>query len=363
MTARPKSCLAGDVSAQEGTGYPEVSGVLENSFLVGSFVSHRMEKKSRDGERLRASSGSCLQAANVSWMVFFLLLTQEGFARGSSCWVHSGNKTEKIAKNQNHQKETKKRLNLESSKVRMDLSLAEAAGGTPQVHSPRHPEALAGLTAPWKQWLRSHREGALLGTGRARRALCHSTCRGICTFHSMCPSGNPLLQQAQHLEMNLGAKSSSLLPVPAVHAAFPMQMFSLLPKHVKKNSNSCFKTLLELLEVKKINLCSFLPTCLFHCSSSPGLPLALLSRLRPQACAALRAPLSRSPDNFCCFDLLAERTSAPLQTCLQPVYFCGTRGYFCHRTSRSYGRAEPTDAFQPFHEITSRINNNIPLLT
>lgn len=64
--------------------------------------------------------------------VFFLLLTQEGFARGSSCWVHSGNKTEKIAKNQNHQKqETKKWLKLESSKVRVDLSSAEAAGGTP----------------------------------------------------------------------------------------------------------------------------------------------------------------------------------------------------------------------------------------
>lgn len=35
MTARLESCLAGD-SACEGTGYPEVSGVLENSFLVGS---------------------------------------------------------------------------------------------------------------------------------------------------------------------------------------------------------------------------------------------------------------------------------------------------------------------------------------
>lgn len=52
--------------------------------------------------------------------------------------------------------------------------------------------------------------------------------------------------------MNLGAKSSSLLPVSAVYTAFPVQMFSLLPKHVKKSSNSCFKTLLELLELKNL---------------------------------------------------------------------------------------------------------------
>lgn len=152
--------------------------------------------------------------------------------------------------------------------------------------------------------------------------------------------------------------------MPAVHAAFPTQMFSLLPKHVKKSRNSCFKILLELLELKEFifvipsaNLpLSFLclrPGCLRRSSPGSG----------PEACAALRAPLSRSPDNFCCFVLLAERTSAPLQTCLQLVYFCGTRGYFCHGTSHSYGWAEPTDAFQPFHEITSRINNNIPVLT
>lgn len=62
-------------------------------------------------------------SAGWDFFLFFLLLTQEGFARGSSCWVHSGNKTEKIAKNQNHQKqETKKWLKLEASKVRMDLS-------------------------------------------------------------------------------------------------------------------------------------------------------------------------------------------------------------------------------------------------
>lgn len=130
-------------------------------------------------------------------MVFSLLLTREGFARGSSCWVHSGNKTEKIAKNRNNQKqETKKWLKSESSKVRMDLSPAKAAGGTPRVCSPKHPEALAlpaGPSAPREQWLRSRRGGALLATGRARRARCHSTCRGSCTFHSMCPSGNPTL--------------------------------------------------------------------------------------------------------------------------------------------------------------------------
>lgn len=88
-----------------------------------SFVSH---KKSRGGERLgEVLAAACRQQMSAGWdfFLFFLLLTQEGFARGSSCWVHSGNKTEKIAKNQNHQKqETKKWLKLEASKVRMDLS-------------------------------------------------------------------------------------------------------------------------------------------------------------------------------------------------------------------------------------------------
>lgn len=151
------------------------------------------------GEVLAAA---CKQQVSAGWF-FFLLLTREG----SSCWVHSGNKTEKIAKNQNHQKQEKEKwLKLESSKVRMDLSPAEAAGGTPRVCGPRYPEALAlpaGPAAPWKQQLRLHREGALLGTGRA-----------TCTFHSMCPSSNPTLPANTALGNEF--RSQILLPASRV---------------------------------------------------------------------------------------------------------------------------------------------------
>lgn len=94
--------------------------------------------------------------------------------------------------------------------------------------------------------------------------------------------------------MKLGAKSSSLLSVPAVHDAFPMQMFSLLPKHVKKSS--CFKTLMELLEVKK-NFVLF----------SPNLPLSLL--FLPQAASGAPQP-AQAPRHV----QLSEPLSAGLQT-------------------------------------------------
>lgn len=88
------------------------------------------------GEMLAAACFQfCLQKANVIWtfFFFFLLLILESFARGCSCWVHSGKQNrEKNAKNQKYQKqETKKWLKLESSKVGTDFSPTEAAEGTP----------------------------------------------------------------------------------------------------------------------------------------------------------------------------------------------------------------------------------------
>lgn len=66
------------------------------------------------------------------------------------------------------------------------------------------------------------------------------------------------------------------------------------------------------------------------------------------------------PDSFCCFVLLAERTPVPLKKCLQLVYFCGTQGYFWHRTSNIYEWAQSTDELKLFDESTSRINTIFP---
>lgn len=150
MTARPKSCLAGGVSAHEGMGYPEVSGVLESSFLVGSFASH---KKSRDGERLGGCSGCCMQAEYVSWMFlsFFLLGRVLRGALPVGCTV-----------------ETKQRKRLRTKTIRTGnkamphLRVFQGENGPfpsrssweNSMGSPRHPEAVAlpaGPTAPQKQ--------------------------------------------------------------------------------------------------------------------------------------------------------------------------------------------------------------------
>lgn len=74
----------------------------------------------------------------------------EDFARGSSCWVHSGKQNrEKNAKNQKYQKqETKKWLKLVSSEAGMDSSPTEAAEGTPQVRSPTCPETFTVAVGP-----------------------------------------------------------------------------------------------------------------------------------------------------------------------------------------------------------------------
>lgn len=162
-------------------------------------------------------------------------------------------------------------------------------------NSTRHPEAPAGPTAPRQQWLRSHREGALLGTGRARRARCHSTCRATCTFLSMCPSSNPTLPA----NTALGNEFRSQILLPASRAGHT-RCLSLADVHFaaqtseKKTRNSCFKTLLELLELKKIVLCVIpspnLP--LFIPLPLSRLPLALLTRPRPPRHVQLSEPLS-----------------------------------------------------------------------
>lgn len=155
MTARPESCLAGEVSARERTDYSEVSGILENGFLVGSNFLSFSWKEQRWREALGkcwllpAFSSACRKQMS-SGPFFFLLLTVEDFARGSSCWVHSGKQNrEKNAKNQKYQKqETKKWLKLVSSEAGMDSSPTEAAEGTPQVRSPTCPETFTVAVGP-----------------------------------------------------------------------------------------------------------------------------------------------------------------------------------------------------------------------
>lgn len=201
------------------------------------------------GEMLAAACFQfCLQKANVIWTFFFLLLTLEDFARGSSCWVHSGKQNrEKNAKNQKYQKqETKQWLKLESSEAGMDFSPTEAAEGTPQVRSPIRPEAFtfpAGPSVPLESSSRDLQPSEEVelpwkeqGAGGRRVATVGPTgCGGTCAFNSCLPLCQSHSSSKQvYLEMYLEAKSSSLLPVPAVHTAFPILMFCFLPEHVKK---------------------------------------------------------------------------------------------------------------------------------
>lgn len=100
--------------------------------------------------------------------------------------------------------------------------------------------------------------------------------------------------------------------MPAVHAAFAMQMFSLLPKHVKKKQELLFQNSAGVAGAKKI----------FFVIPSANLPLSFLC-LCP---GCLRAPhLAQAPRHV----QLSEPLSAGLQT-TSAALFSWPRGHRFH---------------------------------
>jgi len=185
-----------------------------------------------------ACSQFCLRKANVIWTFFFfpLLLTLEGFARGSSCWVHSGKQNrERNAQNQKYQgQETEKWLKFEPSEAGT-ASPPAAAEGTPRVGSPARPEALALPAAP---------SVPLEGSGRdpqppegPNRPGSRTSCRSRRHRRLQLPPAplpSPLCQQTGGLRAGLGG---SVLPTASracCTTASPVPTLRLLPEREKK---------------------------------------------------------------------------------------------------------------------------------